>query len=210
MSAGDGHAAIDWLVGYPGPGVRLVGSSTTAFPEPAWQTPAEEEVVITHIDAEYGPRARNRLAEAASPDLDGARAALESFYHAFNHRDLEAFRRVWVGDPLVQLNNPLGGILRGSDDIGRLYQRIFQSRARVEVSFGDIVAYQTAGMVVFAGRETGRFTDPGGRSLPLRIRTTRVFAYDRAAGRWGQVHHHGSIDDPDALRDYQDAVAAGS
>jgi ketosteroid isomerase-like protein len=166
--------------------------------------------VITHIDAEYGPRARNRLAEATSPHLDGARAALESFYYAFHHRDLDAFERVWVGDPLVQLNNPLGGMLRGGDDITRLYRRIFQSRARVEVGFGDIVAYQAAGMVVFAGRETGQFTDPGGRSVPLQIRTTRVFAYDQTAGRWGQVHHHGSIDDPGALRDYQDAVAAGS
>jgi hypothetical protein len=102
--------------------------------------------------------------------------------------------------------------------LGRPDERALESLAkqeerlpdqRVEVSFGDIVAYQTAGMAVFAGRETGQFTGPGGRNLPLRIRTTRVFAYDQAAGCWGQVHHHGSIDDPDALRDYQDAVAAG-
>jgi ketosteroid isomerase-like protein len=166
--------------------------------------------VITHIDAEYGPAARNRLAEAASPDPVGAYAALESFYYAFHHRDLQALQRVWVRDPLVQLSNPLGGMLRGADDITRLYQRIFRSHARVEVTFGDIVAYQATAMVVFAGRETGQFTNPAGRSIPLQIRTTRVFAYDQAAGRWGQVHHHGSIDDPDALRDYQHAVAAGS
>ena len=165
--------------------------------------------MITRIDAEYGPGARDRLAEAGSPDPDGARAALESFYYAFNHRDLEVFERVWVRDPLVQLNNPLGGMLRGADDITRLYQQIFDSRARVEVSFGDIVEYQAAGMAVFAGRETGQFTDPGGRGVPLRIRTTRVFAYDQAARRWGQVHHHGSIDDPAALRAYQEAVRAG-
>jgi hypothetical protein len=74
------------------------------------------------------------------------------------------------------------------------------------------VAYQTAGMVVFAGRETGQFTgqltDPGAATSPC-IRTTREFAYDQAAGRWGQVHHHGSIDNPDAPRDYQDAITAG-
>ena len=169
---------------------------------------SQQEPVIVHLDAEYGPRARNRLAEAASPDLGGARAALETFYYAFNHRDADVFERVWVRDPLVQLNNPLGGMLRGADDITALYQRIFNSPARVEVSFGDAVAYQAAGMVVFAGRETGQFTDPAGRNVPLRIRTTRVFAYDQAAGRWGQVHHHGSIDEPDALRDYQHAVAA--
>jgi hypothetical protein len=166
--------------------------------------------VIAHVDAEYGPGARNRLAQAASPDPDGARAALESFYYAFHRRDLDVFQQVWVRDPLVQLNNPLGGMLRGADDITALYQRIFRSPARVEVAFGDIVEYHAAGMMVFAGRETGQFTNPTGHSVLLRIRTTRVFAFDQAAGRWGQVHHHGSIDDPDALRDYQEAVAAGS
>jgi limonene-1,2-epoxide hydrolase len=168
-----------------------------------------EYLVIAHVDDEYGPQARNRLDETGSPDVTGARAALESFYYAFNHRDLKALEQVWVRDPLVQLNNPLGGMLRGAGDVVELYRRVFNSRARVEVTLGEIVEYGAAGLVVFAGRETGRFTDPAGRNLPLRIRTTRVFAYDQAAGRWGQLHHHGSIDDADALRDYQHAVTGG-
>jgi hypothetical protein len=74
------------------------------------------------------------------------------------------------------------------------------------------VAYQTAGMVVFASRETGQFTgqltDPGGRNLPLHPRHPRIRL--RPGGRTlGQVHHHGSIDNPDAPRDYQDAITAG-
>jgi SnoaL-like domain len=166
--------------------------------------------VIRPVQAEYGPNARDRLSEAASPEVDGARAALESFYYAFNHRDPEVLERVWLRDPLVQLNNPLGGMLREADDIVALYRRVFDSRARVEVTFGEIVEYRTAGMVVFAGRETGRFTDPAGRTVPLHIRTTRVFAYDQTVARWGQVHHHGSIDDPDALRDYQHAVSSAN
>lgn len=167
--------------------------------------------MIAQIDTQYGPAARNRLVEAARrAGLDGARAALESFYYAFNHRDSTVLAQVWLADPLVQLNNPLGGILRGSDGIARLYQRIFDSPASVRVTFGDIVEFEVAGMVVFAGRETGQFTDPAGRTIPLHIRTTRVFAYDRTAQRWGQVHHHGSIDDPGALRDYQEAIAAAS
>jgi len=165
--------------------------------------------VIALVQAEYGPHARDRLREATSPGITGARAALESFYYAFNHRDLEALERVWVRDPLAQLNNPVGGMLRGADHIVALYRRVFDSSARVEVTFGEIIEYRTADMVVFAGREVGRYTDPAGHDVPLRIRTTRVFAYDRIAGRWGQVHHHGSIDESDALRDYQRAVASG-
>ncbi|MEU0534588.1 hypothetical protein [Amycolatopsis tolypomycina] len=70
-----------------------------------------------HLDVTFGPDARNRLDEAAEPRREGALAALESFYYAFNQRDLDAFRRVWTTDPLAQLNNPLGGILRGGEAI---------------------------------------------------------------------------------------------
>jgi len=51
---------------------------------------------------------------------------------------------------------------------------------------------------VFAGREVGTYSGAGGPSTPLEIRTSRFFAY--YGGRWVQLHHHGSIDDPDALR----------
>jgi hypothetical protein len=41
-----------------------------------------------HLDISFGPDARNRLDDAVKPGRDGALAALESFYHAFNRRDL--------------------------------------------------------------------------------------------------------------------------
>jgi hypothetical protein len=120
--------------------------------------------------------------------------------------DPDVLRQVWVGDPLVQLNNPLGGMLPGADGIARLYQRIFNSPARVEVTFVDIVEYQVAQMVVFAGRETDPFTDPSGRGVPLWDPHKPRVHLRPGAGRWGQAHQHGSIDDPDAPRDYQQAV----
>jgi DnaJ C terminal domain len=46
--------------------------------------------------------------------------------------------------------------------------------------------------------------------VPAEIRTSRVFSYDFQAGRWEHVHHHGSIDDPAALRAYQEAGRATS
>jgi hypothetical protein len=36
------------------------------------------------------------------------------------------------------------------------------------------------------------------------IRTTRVFK--RVNGHWRQMHHHGSFDDPNLLKNYQAAV----
>jgi hypothetical protein len=155
------------------------------------------------IDQTFGRSARNRLDEAARPGLDGALAALESFYFAFNNADLDAFRQVWVADELIRLGNPLGGILEGIDPIVALYDGIFNGPARVWVELYDIVAYPLGEAVVFAGRERGEFSKHGA-TVPLDIRTSRVL--HRRDERWGQVHHHGSITDTDLLTTYRQAV----
>ncbi len=80
----------------------------------------------------------------------GALAGLESFYYGFNNKDLDTLKRVWYQDGLIQLNNPVGGIVRGVDSIMKLYDKIFTSQASVWVRLTDIVYYATAGMVVFA------------------------------------------------------------
>jgi ketosteroid isomerase-like protein len=127
--------------------------------------------------------------------MEGARAALETFYRAFNTRDLDLLTTVWLDDPLVQLNNPVGGLLRGRDAIADLYARVFQSEAGVWVQFEDIVEVATETCAIFAGRERGEFT-AAQETLTLQIRTSRCFVYAEQGGGWRQVHHHGSIDDP--------------
>ena len=163
---------------------------------------------MTHLlEQTYGPDARNRLADAGEPSIDGARAVLESFYYAFNQCDADVFARVWVDDPLVQLNNPLGGVLRGIDAIAALYARVFDGPVRVTVTFQDVVEYAGPGYAVFAGREIGAYEHAdGGGAVPLATRTSRFLAWNEVASRWGQLHHHGSIDDAQALADYQRAV----
>lgn len=147
----------------------------------------------------------NRLAKAREPGIDGARALLETFYYAFNQRDMEVFAKVWAEHELIQLNNPLGGIVRGYEPIAALYGRIFDGSARVWVELSNIVEFETIEMVVFAGREMGEFT-LGDRSLALSIRTSRVVQWFGPQLGWRQTHHHGSIDDPQLLRTYQRAV----
>lgn len=78
--------------------------------------------------------------------------------------------------------------------------------AQVWVEFHDIVVYPGGDdCMVFAGRERGEFRK-GTVVLSLEIRTTRIL--HRVGGRWGQVHHHGSITDPERLANYQHAVRA--
>lgn len=153
----------------------------------------------------YGRQSMNAISLALEPGIDGARALMESFYYAFNQRDMAVFGKVWADHELIQLNNPLGGILRGYEPVAALYQRIFGGPASVWVELCDIVEYRTDSMVVFAGRETGEFARDG-KSLPLAIRTSRIIQWFGPAIGWKQVHHHGSIDHAPLLAAYQEAV----
>lgn len=153
----------------------------------------------------YGRAARDRRREAREPTAEGARAALESFYFAFNNRSLEAFDAVWAPGEFISLYNPLGGVVRGLDEIRVLYKRVFEGPARVWVELHDIVEYVSPTAAMFAGRERGEFARDG-RAVPLAIRTSRFFLYLGPELGWRQAHHHGSIDDPEALDRYQRAV----
>ena len=163
-----------------------------------------EHGTIEKTDISFGPASRNRSDETTDPSARGAEAALETFYYALNNQDREALRADWSAHQLAQLNNPVGGILRGGGAIGALYEKVFAGHPNVRVVFGDVVAYPGADHAVFAGRESGSWTDAEGNAVPLEIRTSRYFRYDD--GRWQQFHHHGSIDDPAAPAAYQHPV----
>lgn len=164
--------------------------------------------MIVHAQQSYGRSAHNRLAQATEPGITGARALVESFYYAFNQRDMDVFAEVWAEHELIQLNNPLGGILRGYEPISELYRSIFNGSARVWVELHDIVEFQSDTMVVFAGREKGEFSK-GEITLPLAIRTSRIVQWMGDSIGWKQVHHHGSIDDAQLLAEYQRGVRGG-
>lgn len=57
------------------------------------------------------------MEEAQAPGREGALAALETFYYSLNQKNLDVLVAGWADDPLVQLNNPVGGILRGRDAV---------------------------------------------------------------------------------------------
>lgn len=160
---------------------------------------------IEKLDRTFGREAKNLIDLARHKNIEGAIACLETFYYAFNHKDLDIFKKVWLNHDLIQLNNPLGGIIRGINQITDLYSRIFNGQADVWVELGDIVYYQSDDMITFAGRETGEFKT-GGQKIELQIRTTRFLGYSETEKQWFQIHHHGSIDNVDLLDRYQKAV----
>jgi len=132
-----------------------------------------------------------------------ARYALVGFYSAFNSRDLGAMSRNWARTEEIAMANPLGGLRRGWEEIRGVYERIFNGPAKVYVEFHDYTLHESETLFYAVGRERG-YLDRDGKRLDLAIRTSRVFR--KLDGRWQQVHHHGSIEDPALLERYQKAV----
>ena len=135
--------------------------------------------------------------------LSATTKALSEFYDAFNSRDMEMMSENWAQFEDIVMDNPLGGIKRGWAEIRAVYERIFSGPAEVYVEYFDYTIHETAEMFYAVGRERGYFR-LSGKEIQLAIRTSRIFR--KINGRWRQVHHHGSIEDPQLLAKYQDAV----
>lgn len=134
-------------------------------------------------------------AEDGSP-LD----ALIEFYQAFNAGDLHGLEAVWLGGEAPSMDNPIGGIRRGWGAIAEGYSKLFNGPANVHVTFHDFSSQGGNDWHLFVGRERGSCVTAAER-LEIAFRTTRWFV--RQDNGWRQLHHHGSVEDPDMLRDYQ-------
>jgi ketosteroid isomerase-like protein len=129
--------------------------------------------------------------------------ALSEFYEALNNRDLTVMERNWANSNEAVMDNPVGGIKRGWKEIRIVYEMIFKNPAQYWFEFYDYSFHDAGEIFYVVGRERGEFR-MGETTLEMAIRTTRVF---RLIGdRWRQVHHHGSIDDPELLAAYQKAI----
>lgn len=128
---------------------------------------------------------------------------LVNFYKAFNQRDLKLMQDVWLNTDEASMNNPVGGIMRGWKNIESVYDKIFNGKAKVYVEFYDFTFHSTENMFLVTGRERG-FFEKENLKIDLAIRTSRV--YIKENGEWKHIHHHGSIDNPELLKKYQDAI----
>ena len=130
-------------------------------------------------------------------------AALIGFYRAFNTRDLALMEQNWDTTEDASMDNPLGGIRRGWSEIRTVYERLFTGQVHVHVEFHDYTLHHIGDVFVAVGRERGRL-QRAGSALDLAIRTSRIFRC--VGGAWRQFHHHGSIDSPELLAAYREAV----
>jgi hypothetical protein len=135
-----------------------------------------------------------------APHSSAPLSALNEFYRAFNGADLAGLEANWAPGDLPSMDNPIGGIRRGWDDIGAGYARLFGGRATIYVEFHDFTSQGTDDYCLFVGRERGHCDTPE-TTMELRMRTSRLFV--RVDKVWRQLHHHGSIEEPALLANYQ-------
>ena len=134
--------------------------------------------------------------------LSDEHKALVEFYRAFNKQDIKLMQKNWSEFESI-MDNPLGGILRGWENIQEVYKKIFFGDAKVYVEFYDYSIHKEKEMFFTAGRERGHIIK-NGKKISLDIRTSRIYAKEN--GKYRQLHHHGSITDAKLLDTYQKLV----
>jgi len=131
------------------------------------------------------------------------KCALIEFYRAFNSANIDLMSNNWEKTDEASMSNPLGGVKRGWQSIREVYERIFNGTAKVYVEFYDYTIHHAGPMFIAVGRERGYFKN-GDNCIDLLIRTSRTYRMN--GGIWHQIHHHGSIESPALLKQYQEAV----
>jgi len=138
--------------------------------------------------------------QETKPDVASPYSALVNFYNAFNNQNFELMESNWLPTEEASMSNPLGGIKRGWDEIKDVYQRIFDGEANVTVEFYDYSIHSTKSMFIAVGRERGTL-EINNEIIELAIRTSRAYCLHN--NQWKQIHHHGSMDNPEMLATYQ-------
>jgi hypothetical protein len=122
-------------------------------------------------------------------DRDAVIRANDAFYRAFESLDPGEMEKVWLRAAHIRCVHPGWGALGGWDAVMESWQRIFagalemrftQERVHVAVT-GDL-----AWVVLVERIESLHPDGPGGG----RVQATNLF--ERVAGAWYLVHHHGS------------------
>ncbi len=131
--------------------------------------------------------------------------ALAEFYRAYNSRDLALMEQNWASDEAT-IYHQLGGVRAGWEEIRDLYDQTFQGPAGAQMTLHEFKIIRFSDSFTVVGTERGLLRTQKD-ALEFRIRTTRLFAW--RAGRWRQIHHHGSIEEPELLADYLTLVLTG-
>lgn len=64
-------------------------------------------------------------------------------------------QQVWLNELAASMDNPIGGIRRGWEDIRMGYEKLFKGKHHIQVEFYDFTLHTTEEMFVVVRRERG-------------------------------------------------------
>jgi ketosteroid isomerase-like protein len=116
-------------------------------------------------------------------------AANQTFYRAFEKKDIEAMSRIWSKGSGSLCIHPGRGILKGWDQICVSWEQIFRNTSYFEIET-DILTTEISGNVAYVVLAENLLQIVRGRRVEAQLVATNIF--ECMAQEWYLVHHHGS------------------
>lgn len=115
--------------------------------------------------------------------------ANEKFYNAFNSRDLELMKDVWLEVPSATCLHPGWHLLKGYGPIIQSWDNIFQSGGNQDIKLSDVEVTASQDLAWVSCRENLFSITASGVQLS-GIHATNVFRLTN--GAWKMLLHHAS------------------
>ncbi len=80
---------------------------------------------------------------------------LSEFYQALNNRDMELMAQNWAQTDEAVMDNPVGGIRHGWEEIRTVYEQVFSSPRQYWFEFYDYSYHEVGDILYVVGRERG-------------------------------------------------------
>jgi len=116
-------------------------------------------------------------------------AANESFYKAFNARDLDAMKRVWSSHEKVTCVHPGWEPLSGLEPIIDSWQGIFKNSGNMDIQATDVSVTTSEGLAWVSCVEK-LYTIATNGVLASKVFSTNLFQLN--GGTWRMIMHHAS------------------
>jgi ketosteroid isomerase-like protein len=129
------------------------------------------------------------VSPTTTSETEGVRRANLSFYRAFESLEAEKMQEIWLHSARVQCTHPGWRRLVGYAAVMDSWERIFENTFEMsfDVTGVEISIVGDLAWVVCTENITSRTYDGVSRS---QVEATNLF--ERHAGQWRMVHHHGS------------------
>jgi ketosteroid isomerase-like protein len=120
--------------------------------------------------------------------LEAVRRANQSFYDAFEQRDLDAMSDLWEHSERVTCTHPGWPTLRGWGKVASSFFALFSGSQRMQFLLTN-EHVEVDGSVAWVSVDENLLGDQGGNT----VAALNVFTYQAGGERWRLVCHHGSV-----------------